>query len=765
MTLRRVGAALLAFAAVLVVEARPAHAAAVPVGGIMLNSVPDFVPAKPDDPTSGTPVSGKVSSQNGLASILGSSVEIAVDPGVNSGPVVVAPFDPDTGLFNATVRLGEAPGHTIRARLVGPADNSVLTPTVSTGLDLTGFTPASVAARRKHTTFTVVIEGQGSVLVGNTILHPESWCVSASCPVTTEDPGTIRLTATPIGSPFRGWGGACSGTALTCNANVEGATTVIARYGSDVPALHTLRVITEGSGAGRVTSTDAAIDCPGICSDSVESNKDVTVAAVAATGSKFSGWSGPCNDMAPTCTVAMSSDRIVHARFDQIGVDLVTLTIDRSDTRLRVTSVPPGIDCGSTCVFAFARSTGVHLSASAPPGIRFQWSGACAGNGDCDLTLDVGALASLRVVRDDNNGGGGGGGGGGGSECRNVMLCAVPNGLPHFEDIVNLWPWFLLLVFLIAFPAALFDSTLEENYEVATAPIDRLALLRWFRRSVRHTPQPLAAALFVLSASLALMLAEPELHRADILPGAIGFGLAIIAVVFAFAIPTLIENRHRLRDLRLKLLPGGLVVALACALASRAFRLSPPYVYGIIAAISLRVEPAIDPRSDDLEVIETQARDATATALSLTVTTIIAWCAWTVLYGREIRVDAAFGAVIGGHVFGGLFVACFEAMLIQFLPMTFLKGIWLWKWNKRLWFAVELTALALLVAVMAAPDPGHMDPSFTIDDHIAFVAAVAFLVFACASYAFWSYYRWMPGRLPRADAATQRAVTMASRRS
>jgi len=54
-----------------------------------------------------------------------------------------------------------------------------------------------------------------------------------------------------------------------------------------------------------------------------------------------------------------------------------------------VTSVPPGIDCGPTCVHAFAFNTSVELATAASPGWTFTgWSdGPCTGVDTCTLVM------------------------------------------------------------------------------------------------------------------------------------------------------------------------------------------------------------------------------------------------------------------------------------------------------------------------------------------------------------------------------------------
>ncbi len=96
-------------------------------------------------------------------------------------------------------------------------------------------------------------------------------------------------------------------------------------------------------------------------------------------------------------TFRLTISRIVNAA---VGDDQGTATIvdDDSESTLTVTvngpghvgSTPVGIDCGSTCVAAFASSTAVSLVATPVAGATFSgWSGDCAGVGDCSLTMDA----------------------------------------------------------------------------------------------------------------------------------------------------------------------------------------------------------------------------------------------------------------------------------------------------------------------------------------------------------------------------------------
>jgi hypothetical protein len=79
-------------------------------------------------------------------------------------------------------------------------------------------------------------------------------------------------------------------------------------------AQHTLEVAKAGSGSGAVMSQPAGIDCGSTCSHSFDEGSTVTLTALPASGSTFTGWSGACSGTG-SCEVTMGGDKAVTASF------------------------------------------------------------------------------------------------------------------------------------------------------------------------------------------------------------------------------------------------------------------------------------------------------------------------------------------------------------------------------------------------------------------------------------------------------------------
>jgi cysteine-rich repeat protein len=148
-----------------------------------------------------------------------------------------------------------------------------------------------------------------------------------------------------------------------------------------------LDVVKSGDGQGVVTSSPAGINCGLDCAHEYLSSVVVTLKAVAARGSAFLGWSNDCAGLGD-CEVTMEDDRAVTATFGALAA--YTLTVSANlPTQGAVTSVFPGINCGTDCAEILFAGETISLKATPAFGFEFDtWSDACSGtNQSCDLTI------------------------------------------------------------------------------------------------------------------------------------------------------------------------------------------------------------------------------------------------------------------------------------------------------------------------------------------------------------------------------------------
>jgi bacillolysin len=153
---------------------------------------------------------------------------------------------------------------------------------------------------------------------------------------------------------------------------------------------HSLTVSKSGPESGTVTSSPAGINCGGVCSASFFEGTDVTLTALPAPNSVFTGWSGAGCSGTGSCFVDnLGADTIVTAAF---AVAQRTLTISRGGAGWgSVTSSLPGIICGSDCSEAYPHGTSITLTATPATGSSFGgWSGGgCSGTGTCLAAMDA----------------------------------------------------------------------------------------------------------------------------------------------------------------------------------------------------------------------------------------------------------------------------------------------------------------------------------------------------------------------------------------
>ncbi|MCX7082915.1 MAG: hypothetical protein NT008_06105 [Methylococcales bacterium] len=163
---------------------------------------------------------------------------------------------------------------------------------------------------------TVAIVGNGNITSADKIISCGSKCASPYALGTV-----VTLTAkVPNNNVFTGWGGACSGVALTCNVTVTDALNVTATFktatatGVVTGAVGAILSVKTSGGKGVISSNPAGISCGNICSTSL-TGKTFTLTATPDAGFFFVNWSGACTGT--NCTVAGNTSVSVQANFSK----------------------------------------------------------------------------------------------------------------------------------------------------------------------------------------------------------------------------------------------------------------------------------------------------------------------------------------------------------------------------------------------------------------------------------------------------------------
>jgi len=172
------------------------------------------------------------------------------------------------------------------------------------------------------------------------------------------------------------------------------ATTVTATFTLNT---FTLTVTPAGAGSGTVTSAPAGINCGVDCSEVYTSAQSVTLTAVAAGGSTFTGWSGEGCSGTGTCVVAMSQARNVTATF--VPNFALTVNVTQAAGQGSVTSAPAGITTCTMagCTASYASGTSVTLTASLGTAASVTWGATQCDSNPTALTCTL-SMSAARTV-------------------------------------------------------------------------------------------------------------------------------------------------------------------------------------------------------------------------------------------------------------------------------------------------------------------------------------------------------------------------------
>lgn len=216
-----------------------------------------------------------------------------------------------------------------------------------------GGTTAACQALRQYT---VTVNKDEGIANAQCSPNPVTFGTATSCVATAHD---------PVGRPFSGWGGECSGTG-SCMPLVFGPATVSAHSASTTYAIST-------------SAVNGSVACS---PNPVEHGQSASCTATPATGYHFTSWGGDCSGSGACQLNNVTGPHSVSATFA-----LNSYAIATSGAYGTVQCTPNPVPHGQSAACTATANDNFHFTG---------WAGACTGaptDGDCQLANVTGPLS------------------------------------------------------------------------------------------------------------------------------------------------------------------------------------------------------------------------------------------------------------------------------------------------------------------------------------------------------------------------------------
>jgi hypothetical protein len=287
------------------------------------------------------------------------------------------------------------------------------------------------------------------------------------------------------------------------------------------------------------------------------------------------------------------------------------------------------------------------------------------------------------------------------------------------------------LLLFMAFPAELFNDTVEQNYDVIAGwfkgrRLRRLGRLNtWIARRAR-----IGVLGFVALTALVTSFVDPSFGlNVESLAEFFGFFVALGVVLISFKLPPMLAHRRRTGELgRLRPLPWALAIAALFVLVSRVAELEPGYLYGIVLGALFSTEVT------DRE----EGRETLFGSIWTLVVAVAGWLGLQWLRGLGLPDGDLFG-ILASTAFAAILVLGLEATAFGLMPLRFLPGYAVYRFSRLAWAVLFGLSVFAFLHLLIGPDTGYLD-------HLtptAFLAALGvFAVFGGLSIATWLYFRF-----------------------
>ena len=289
------------------------------------------------------------------------------------------------------------------------------------------------------------------------------------------------------------------------------------------------------------------------------------------------------------------------------------------------------------------------------------------------------------------------------------------------------------MLLIIGFAGELFNNTVENNYEEISGWFKK-GPLGWLRRMGGRLGGQARIGLVAFLGVTALVSSFVDPHFGIDLRSLgefLGFLVGLVVVLASFKLPPMLAHKRKTGELgKLRPLPWALVIAALFVLISRLGNFQPGYLYGIVlGAIFMK----------DVEDKE-EGRETFYGSLWTLAAAFVAWLGLT--WARSLGYDPnGFGITLLSTAFAAILVAGLEATAFGLMPLKFMPGHAVYRWNRLGWGLLFGLSVFGFVHLLIGPSSGYVSQL----SPQAFVAALGvFAVFGALSILTWGYFRFRP---------------------
>jgi hypothetical protein len=303
----------------------------------------------------------------------------------------------------------------------------------------------------------------------------------------------------------------------------------------------------------------------------------------------------------------------------------------------------------------------------------------------------------------------------------------------------------LLVVLLFGLMSSLFNSTMDDNREDISRSFARLmarfsgvtAPLRSFEQGLHraaggeHLSSASRAIVVLALTGLIYGFLSPDFGpnpQSLLLFISLVIGMGVVTYVSEGGSTALATRRFHVES-SVRLFGAAIGVAIGFVLISRLTDFQPGFMYGYVASSLILGNVALDRRRSAQLVI--------VPSLALLAISLGAWLLLGPL-GAAARHDGSWTAVLADSVAATVFVGGLEGLFYNMIPLTFMDGAVIYRWNRVVWGVMFGTATFLFWQLVINQYSSYVD---ALRQSSVLFCLLMLAAYSAVTIATWAYFR------------------------